>query len=235
MEAKKRRVIKVSFQKKYRVDYGYPLEYERKTINEDDSILFFGLEIETDAYYRKSGKENCYYDVLEIADNYIRKIEDAKISFFRGCKYDGSLKDGGAEFTTDILSKNYILSNKDIIMKSFEILSEITWKGTCGLHIHASSTDDSLRGKDINKFVRQNRYFFENLGGREFNNYCCDDIAEYHHSAVTINPGFNTIEYRFLSAAGSKYALWRRLLLVVALSDFFHGCAKKGMLFFRNL
>ncbi len=156
-------------------DYQYRPDPIFHLSENEESRLFFGIEVEVEAPYGN-------WDKRTEAANYAYRLEELDLAYLKG---DGSLS-CGFEVVTHPMTHAFYQNDADELWKTFEALRTVhkvkSWDThTCGLHIHISRAGFS-GGSHQHRFlslVYSNKELYESLAGRSDSRWSSFSDAEH--------------------------------------------------------
>ena len=201
-------------------NYSYKVEQEFYQLPNEQTKLFYGIEVETEI--RKN------FDKFEVAEDVLNLFNDNQVIL----KEDSSIGNNGFEIVSNTATFNF---HKTKLWENFfgsdirDKLRSFHAKNT-GLHIHCSK--EFYTKADIGKIVvflnlPYNSRFITNFAGRNYNQYCKRDkfkkITNYESNerfeALNIT-NRNTIEFRIFKGNLQENSFFRYLEFVDCLSYF---------------
>lgn len=201
-------------------NYSYKVEQEFYQLPNEQTKLFYGIEVETEI--RKN------FDKFEVAEDVLNLFKDNQVIL----KEDSSIGNNGFEIVSNTATFNY---HKTKLWENFfgsdirDKLRSFHAKNT-GLHIHCSK--EFYTKADIGKIVvflnlPYNSRFITNFAGRNYNQYCKRDkfkkITNYESNerfeALNLT-NRNTIEFRIFKGNLQENSFFRYLEFVDCLSYF---------------
>jgi hypothetical protein len=169
-------------------DYSYRPDPIFHSSEEEQTRLYFGIEIETEV---RGGD----YGDRRVAADYAQQLEHEGLAYL---KSDGSLE-CGFEIVTHPLSHSYFMNDASTLWNTIGTLKDrygmMAWgTKTCGLHIHISRNGFS-GGSHQHRFLQlvyNNKDFYEVLAGRSSSHWAkFDDIFDPETGTKSFKNKFN--------------------------------------------
>ena len=169
-------------------DYSYRPDPIFHSSEEEQTRLYFGIEIETEV---RGGD----YSDRRVAAEYAQQLEHEGLAYL---KSDGSLE-CGFEIVTHPLSHSYFMNDASTLWNTIGTLKDrysmMAWgTKTCGLHIHISRNGFS-GGSHQHRFLQlvyNNKDFYEVLAGRSSSHWAkFDDIFDPETGTKSFKNKFN--------------------------------------------
>ena len=169
-------------------DYSYRPDPIFHSSEEEQTRLYFGIEIETEV---RGGD----YSDRRVAADYAQQLEHEGLAYL---KSDGSLE-CGFEIVTHPMSHSYFMNDASVLWNTIGTLKDkysmMAWgTKTCGLHIHISRNGFS-GGSHQHRFLQlvyNNKDFYEVLAGRSSSHWAkFDDIFDPETGTKSFKNKFN--------------------------------------------
>ena len=176
-------------------DYSYRPDPIFRSSEDEQTRLYFGIEVETEA----RGED---YGVRRLAAEFASRLESERLAYL---KSDGSLN-CGFEVVTHPMSHSYFTNDAGTLWDTINRLkvdyNMMAWgTKTCGLHIHISRNGFN-GGSHQHRFLQlvyNNKDFYEVMAGRSSSNWAkFDDI--YDHA------GKKTFRHKLNREGSDRYA-----------------------------
>jgi hypothetical protein len=169
-------------------DYSYRPDPIFHSSEEEQTRLYFGIEIETEV---RGGN----YSERRVAAEYAVRLEHEGLAYL---KSDGSLE-CGFEIVTHPLSHSYFMNDASFLWNTIGTLKDryemMAWgTKTCGLHIHISRNGFS-GGSHQHRFLQlvyNNKDFYEVIAGRSSSHWAkFDDNVDPHTGQKSLKHKFD--------------------------------------------
>ena len=177
-------------------DYSYRPDPIFHSSEEEQTRLYFGIEIETEV---RGGD----YSDRRVAADYAQALEAQRLAYL---KSDGSLE-CGFEIVTHPMSHSYFMNDASVLWNTIDTLknrySMMAWgTKTCGLHIHISRNGFS-GGSHQHRFLQlvyNNKDFYEVLAGRSSSHWAKFD------DNIDPNTGRKSLKHKFDRHGSDRYS-----------------------------
>ena len=177
-------------------DYSYRPDPKFYSSEDEQTRLYFGIEIETEV---RGGD----YGQRRVAAEYAQQLESEGLAYL---KSDGSLE-CGFEIVTHPLSHSYFMNDASTLWNTIGILKErydmMAWgTKTCGLHIHISRAGFS-GGSHQHRFLQlvyNNKDFYEVLAGRSSSHWAKFD------DNIDPTTGAKSFKHKFERGGSDRYS-----------------------------
>ena len=177
-------------------DYSYRPDPRFHSSEDEQTRLYFGIEIETEV---RGGD----YGQRRVAAEYAQQLESEGLAYL---KSDGSLE-CGFEIVTHPLSHSYFMNDASTLWNTIGILKErydmMAWgTKTCGLHIHISRAGFS-GGSHQHRFLQlvyNNKDFYEVLAGRSSSHWAKFD------DNIDPSTGQKSFKHKFERGGSDRYS-----------------------------